>query len=72
MIFIAGAEDFLAAICPEVMQRSPGERSFIDDGLFALTVHDFPRFAKGAGGIGQVAVIDAFELASAQRSSTQA
>ena len=65
MVYVSGAEHFLALVRPEFMEGCSGKRPFIDDGLFALAVHDFPRFAKGAGGIGQAAVIDAFELASA-------
>ena len=60
-----GAEDFFAACRPEIVEGGAGEGAAIDDGLFAFAIDDFPGFAKGLGGIGELAVVNALEFASA-------
>ena len=51
VISVSGAENLFAVEGPKFMERFPGKRPFIDDGLLALAVHDFPRLAEGANGI---------------------
>ncbi len=52
VVFVTGAEELLAAGGPEFVQRGAGERSFVDNGLLVLAVHNFPRLAEGLCGIG--------------------
>ena len=61
----AGAENLLAVIRPQLVQRGAGKRAFIHDRLLFLTVHDFPRLAEGLVRIRQVAAVDVLEFATA-------
>src|SRR5690606_18417011 len=58
------AENFLAVTLPQLMKRQPVETAAAHHRLLLLAVHDLPGLAVG-GRVGQLAAIDAFQLAAA-------